>query len=88
MDENHNSIETQPSWFAPWQWHRDLWIAALWHRSLWIPALMIPPLLYLLSVFMWESWARKNPEWRPVVRIINAPLEPLRRPFRRTATLP
>jgi hypothetical protein len=77
MDENHDFIDTRPNVFAPWRWHRrDYVILAL-----------ISPLLYLCSVFMWEEFARENPEWRPVVSIINAPLEPFRKPFRRQAIL-
>jgi hypothetical protein len=50
---------------------------------------MIYPPLYLLSLFMAEHSAGKEPGWRrTVVNIIRAPLEPVRKPFRRYATRP
>lgn len=79
MNENHDFIETQPSWFAPWRWHHGLWIVAL----------LIWPLLYVVSATTLEHLAGQKPGWRcTVANIVNAPLEPIRKRFRRTATLP
>lgn len=67
------------AWFAPWTWKPGHWLAAF---------IIVPP-LYLLFVILAEQVARDVPEnkWvRSVVNVIRAPLEPLRRPFRRTAT--
>ncbi len=67
------------AWFAPRKWKPTHWLAAF---------IIFPP-LYLLLVISAEQSAINAPEnsWlRSVVNIIRAPLEPLRRPFRRTAT--
>ncbi len=67
------------AWFAPWTWKLGHWILAF---------LLVPP-LYLLLVIVAEQSTINEPKnsWlRSVVNIIRAPLEPLRRPFRRTAT--
>jgi hypothetical protein len=64
-------------WWKPWRWSRGVWLAAF----------VIWPSLYLLSIFTVEHWAGKEPGWRcTIVSIINAPLEPIRKPFRRSAT--
>lgn len=72
--------EQQPvTWRTPWRWSRGIWFTAL----------LIWPPLYLLSVFVADQWVGKEPGWgRTIAEIIRAPLEPVRKPFRRTATRP
>lgn len=77
MEENHNFTETQLSWYAPWQWPRGFWLAAF----------IIWPPFYVISILMVDHWTGDEPGWkRTVVNIYRAPLEPLRKPFRRRAT--
>lgn len=78
MDQTE-TLPRRTAWFAPWTWKPGHWLAAF----------IIFPLLYLLLVIFAEQSTRNEPEnsrLRSFVNIIHAPLEPLRRPFRRTAT--